>query len=735
MKARFRADPWLLLGFLILLLSHLPYLPSSVQLRHDTLSVFHFFHACHSELLFHGEWPGWMPYVGRGISSDVYQLHLMTPMSYLALLAGWLLGVTDSLLLFKLSILGERMVLFLGGTLLARKLFGDPRTAFVVATALVLGVPWDSNLFLSLRPACAVPWIFLCLLEFFDRRSGAWFWAAVLCGLLWSAQYFTLAVTFLVSLVFFIPLAWRNPSALKSLVAPRWTNAAAFGGVLLVVLLVLGPVAFGAAEGVELNIPGRTAGGGVGLTDFLTYGGNLGIGELLHGFLVDTPPYLPLGSGRDVSVYTGLLPVAFMGFALARNRRPSLLVLTAVCAFLVAFSVGGILSALVYYLVPGFSVFRHVGFVHSVTRVVVVLAAGFGIRRFLEQREGGARAAWIVLGLYVFYLHFELALLSHREGGLNGGYFRVLTGAQVGAVPMLLRVLVFSGCILVAFRRGLRFPALAAALLVDLALAQVSCMRTVERMPPGADPQALRAHPPAWVARRTPEPESARGREAFRLVSEQVKKRRAVYAVAWAFIQHDPAEPRFRTDLVPEGTARLVSSRPGGDPALARILGRDAPKLRLRSGVRTAPDAAAAAALLRELAEPDEVVVITDPGGEVAERPASAVEGTVTVTSFTANRVVAEVDVRSGGPAWLVYADGHHPDWTARIDGGEVPVRRAYLAFKAVEVPAGRHEVVFAFRPGWGRAGSWMLILAGAAASIGVVVLAGVLAARREPGA
>jgi hypothetical protein len=59
------------------------------------------------------------------------------------------------------------------------------------------------------------------------------------------------------------------------------------------------------------------------------------------------------------------------------------------------------------------------------------------------------------------------------------------------------------------------------------------------------------------------------------------------------------------------------------------------------------------------------------------------------------------VTLRTDSPreGFVVLSDTFHPGWTAAVDGKPARILRAHEAMRAVEVPSGRHEVQFRYRP------------------------------------
>ena len=71
--------------------------------------------------------------------------------------------------------------------------------------------------------------------------------------------------------------------------------------------------------------------------------------------------------------------------------------------------------------------------------------------------------------------------------------------------------------------------------------------------------------------------------------------------------------------------------------------------------------------------------------------------GSARIASWRPDRIEIDVDSELGG--MLALHETWYPGWIAEIDGMRVPILRADVLFRGVEVPAGRHRVVFRFAP------------------------------------
>ncbi len=71
------------------------------------------------------------------------------------------------------------------------------------------------------------------------------------------------------------------------------------------------------------------------------------------------------------------------------------------------------------------------------------------------------------------------------------------------------------------------------------------------------------------------------------------------------------------------------------------------------------------------------------------------------------------IDIDASEPGFLVLNDAYYPGWKADLAGASTPIYRANFIFRAVQVPAGRSQVRFAYEPEQFRAG---LVISGCAA-------------------
>jgi uncharacterized membrane protein YfhO len=80
------------------------------------------------------------------------------------------------------------------------------------------------------------------------------------------------------------------------------------------------------------------------------------------------------------------------------------------------------------------------------------------------------------------------------------------------------------------------------------------------------------------------------------------------------------------------------------------------------------------------------------------EKVTAKADGTARIVSnnFAAEKCVFQTE--SAARTMLVMAQAYYHCWRAKVDGSGVPVLRANGGFQAVEVPAGKHEVVFEYK-------------------------------------
>ena len=149
----------------------------------------------------------------------------------------------------------------------------------------------------------------------------------------------------------------------------------------------------------------------------------------------------------------------------------------------------------------------------------------------------------------------------------------------------------------------------------------------------------------------------------------------------------------------------------------------------------TVADTASALTATLGLTSPSEQAIVETsgyagaPGEPEGGRTLQAGAGAATIVSYAPNEVT--LSVSGERPGLLFVSEIYHPSWRASVDGKEVPIYRMNVAFRAVPMPAGQHELVFRYRS----SELWIGGTTSAATLLLTLTAIGALALRRRRGA
>ena len=94
---------------------------------------------------------------------------------------------------------------------------------------------------------------------------------------------------------------------------------------------------------------------------------------------------------------------------------------------------------------------------------------------------------------------------------------------------------------------------------------------------------------------------------------------------------------------------------------------------------------------------PSETAVVDKRFEAVVKPMASDSTASIRLVTYEPNYLKYEVDSKTGGT--IVFSEIYYPGWRSSIDGQEVSHGRANYILRAMNVPAGKHEVEFSFDP------------------------------------
>ena len=642
---------------------------------------------------------------------------------------GALLRVRDALLLFKLAAIAEQMVFVLGTWLLARRLFVSRATAIALGLAAGGTVVWYAQQWFELRFFYLLPLLLFFFRSFVEAKRPEFLWLACLTAVAWAlgnVPYFVPIWVLVLAIVCAAP-ALGYGREWRSLLAPRASNGLLLGAFLA----AAGIYIYSALHSIDFlamrDLGRDPVTGLVDLDTFRTWGGNADLGLVARSALTAWPQQLPWGSGADNSFYFGLLPLFALGVALvARERSASFLGIVAAAVVLVLLSLGGIVATIAFYL-PGMAQYRHVGLVYGLVKTLLIVASGFGLERIWRWRlpsfSGRARGIAVAAAGVTIVAALGLAL------SLTGNLWAAAWPEQ-----LLLRIALYLALALagVALVRSLK-AGLLVALALDLAIFQASLFALhAPVLSPryAAELGAYDVAPIAYQAERVQVATAVQGTRPKQVLDlARHPDSMEVYWVTYQMAGFDPCRSLFWNELSTYGVDLLTRLERKRARDFDAVIGCRAPKLRMVAGPTLVSDRRAARAAFLAAAQSAAAVrdVIRIGAGAAPQQGAvspSPDAGTVEVTAFTPNELTAKVEVPGAPGAWLLYADAMYPGWHASIDGEPAPIAEANLAFKAIWVRSGTHEVRFWFARGLSYYATYAIALFGLGSALGFAALA-----------
>jgi len=490
------------------------------------------------------------------------------------------------------------------------------------------------------------------------------------------------------------------------------------------------------------------------------------------GERVDT--YWGRNAFRLNHVYAGLLPLLLLPFAFLRRRRGEAWLFTGMAAGALIYALGATtpLFYLFYWLVPGVKLFRAPDSIMFVFAISVVTAAALGLQALVDREgedgweESSRRMTlylWLATGVLLLFALlgtggafidlwraiFRPELDPAKAAALQANLPNIQQGLWLTA---LLTGLVAGGWHL-RWRGAIPQAAWIGALIL---LSALDMLRV--------SPQFIQIVNPADYFPRDDVTEyladRARRGEPFRVhaVGAPYSPNHFALFGVEQLAGHHGNEPGRSRDLIDSATdpARglnpgvlqllntryIVTGRPvqgipeayRGQRAIVYELPGALPRAFLVHAYETTPDSLALRRVQSQdfdasrtaLLDPEHARALTL---EFSGRPSGAGQpSSVRWIQHEVNRLALEVETPE--PALLIISDNYYPAWRATVDGEDTPVLRADYTLRAVQVPAGRHEVLLEYHSPLLQASVWTTILS-VLAGAGVVV-GGATRQRRE---
>jgi hypothetical protein len=379
---------------------NLQYFSSEYYPVHDTLTIFHFFSHYYSQILTTNEFPLWLPYTAYGIPIESYILFSFGPFQYLALAIGYLFNIQNTLDLFSISIIGDTLFLAFGTYLFCNHIFKDRIPTMVCVIFILLLAQYDQQMYWNFKILIPVPMTLYLAQKWLESLNLNYFITGMAMLLIWSFgalpyvipfQFYVAACygTFLIlpnikfkdlNLKNFIAIYQQTLSHLKQ------KNNKIISIFMLSILSICALMMTHIKHVMKNELTystnfGRNADLSVPVDSYLHHGGfydSSKILEMLNGIPYTEHHFLP---------FAGMICIMFATYSLfCKKKSNSHIALIMTTIFVLSFSVISTQVAHIAYYLPKMNLFRHVGYVVTIGKILLIILSGYGIRAYLHKK-------------------------------------------------------------------------------------------------------------------------------------------------------------------------------------------------------------------------------------------------------------------------------------------------------------------------------------------------------------
>ncbi len=693
---------------LFVIIINLPYFAWYYVPYHDSMYFFDLFYFFYNHFFFHNNLAQWMPYDSYGLPINHEQIFGLSAISYFFMFIGWIFKVKNVLLLFKATVLFEQLVLLTGMYLLSRILFNNRRTVYIVCIGAVCSCYWLHQLMFDLHTFYMFPLSLYLLILFFRSRAPEFLWLTgiILFSWIMGNSLYCMSLWIATLFIVFVVLLLKDVSVLKCIFQKKPLNIVLF--IFFIVLCFAYYMQLNDIRGY-VNFLSRGHGGANTLATFLIWGEVRGFPEFLKN------QFLGLHDTR----YMGLLPILFFIISIIWIRKKEFFAFLAPVIFLIWLYCGGLFSVLCYYI-PGMKYYRHITYTYGMIKILMLICAGYGLDLFwkAETRE---KIKYLFISLAVMVFIYD----SHR---LTGRFLHELSFSSTPKkdfflVVRPLSVFPIAGIYLVVFisivigysffvllhkfrykdkKKWIVFRYFVDGMLIfvffiDILYFQILVFKLKPRLSKDYKDSVYvyYVHKFEFMPFRKQEPKGQRQKDAYRLISR--KTAGTNYPAVYNFIQFDTCYTEFYTHMHSKGFTRLMNTRHTIDRDLLKVIGCGFPKFRLIGNAKYFDTIDEASDTMKKMPKLFDTLIIRSPSrvnkAIMHSYLNSGALGHIKLVNFNPNEVYLNVNVSAKQGAWLVYADNYHKGWHAEVNGKEVPVEEAYLAFKAVYLNKGHNKV------------------------------------------